>query len=231
MKDIAIIPARGGSKRLPKKNIKIFCGKPLITWTIEAAFRSGQFDSVVVSTDCDEIASIARDTNAEVHKRSALLATDTATTEDVVADVIAAVEENGNKINTFTILQPTSPLRNAGHIVDAFNSFAALKEANVLVSVSECRYPLEFINRLGPNRSMKNFLKPEHFKRSQSLTQAFRLNGAIVICRRNMNKRFIEFYGDTSTAFVMDDISGVDIDTLEDFELAECLMVRYGGKV
>ena len=115
---IAIIPARGGSKRLPGKNIKLLGGKPLIAWTIEAAIKSNIFDHIFVSTDSEEIASVSRDYGAKVpFLRPAELASDTATTNDVVTHLVEWFEKEYNKeVTTVAILQPTSPLRNAQHI-------------------------------------------------------------------------------------------------------------------
>ena len=104
MSHIAIIPARGGSKRLPKKNIKLFCGKPLITWSIDAAIESNIFDEIVVSSDNDEILEIANCKDVLLRKRPIELSTDSATTQDVVADAISWMKTSSVEVSTFTIL-------------------------------------------------------------------------------------------------------------------------------
>ena len=230
MSHIAIIPARGGSKRLPKKNIKPFCGKPLITWSINAAIESKIFDEIVVSSDSDEILEIANRKEVLLRKRPDEISTDTATTEDVVSDVITWINACGVEVSTFTILQPTSPLRRAVHIIEAFKVFVEKPDINVVVSVSKCRYPLEFINGLQPNLSMEHFLSKGEIKRSQQLTTAYRLNGSIIIADVSLNNSFSEFYGNKSVAYVMDDIDGPDIDTIDDFKLAECIMKTRGAE-
>jgi CMP-N,N'-diacetyllegionaminic acid synthase len=227
---IAIIPARGGSKRLPKKNIKLFCGKPLITWSIDAAIESNIFDEIVVSSDNDEILEIANCKDVLLRKRPSELSTDIATTQDVVADAITWMKASGVEVSTFTILQPTSPLRRANHIIEAFQLFSERLNVDVVVSVSECPQPLEFINELKADLSMENFVNKREIKRSQELTKAYRLNGSIIIANVLLNNAFSKFYSERSIAYVMDDIDGVDIDTLDEFRMAECIMKIRGEK-
>ena len=120
--NIAIIPARGGSKRLPNKNKLPLAGKPLITWTIEAALESQLFDLVLVSTDSQDIANISANSGAIVpFLRPAELATDTATTNDVISHMVKWVESKYREVARVTLLQPTSPLRNANHIKEAMD--------------------------------------------------------------------------------------------------------------
>src|SRR5690606_38610780 len=122
MMKIAIIPARGGSKRLPGKNIKNLCGRPLIEWTIDAALKSELFDRIIVSTDSEQIRDISIRAGAEVpYLRSPELSSDTATTNDVVTDIIRWLEETGVEVSTVMILQPTSPLRTETDIAKAFD--------------------------------------------------------------------------------------------------------------
>jgi len=142
---IAIIPARGGSKRLPGKNIKLLADKPLIAWTIEAALESKVFDHVFVSTDCDEIAQVAKTFGAEVpFLRPAEIATDTATTNDVVTHLVEWFEKEYNRaVTTVAILQPTSPLRNAKNVQEAF-ALMGNEDTKAVVSVCELEYPIQF---------------------------------------------------------------------------------------
>ena len=114
MKNIAIIPARSGSKGIPDKNIKDINGKPLIAWTIEAAIKSNMFNCVMVSTDSDKYADIARNYGAEVpFLRSSENSSDTSSSWDVVREVLLKYEEMGFLFDTFTLLQPTSPLNSS----------------------------------------------------------------------------------------------------------------------
>ncbi|NNE19977.1 MAG: acylneuraminate cytidylyltransferase family protein, partial [Myxococcales bacterium] len=122
---VAVIPARGGSKGLPRKNIAELCGKPLIAWTIEAALKSATLTRAYVTTEDDEIAEIAARYGATVIVRPAELATDDARTEDVVLNTLDATARLGDSARYFALLQPTSPLRHEGHIDELVT--AALK--------------------------------------------------------------------------------------------------------
>jgi len=218
---IAIIPARGGSKRLPGKNIKLLGGKPLIAWTIEAAIKSNIFDHIFVSTDSEEIASVSKDYGAKVpFLRPAELASDTATTNDVVTHLVEWFEKEYNKeVTTVAILQPTSPLRNAQHIQEAFKVME-MKRAKAVVSVCELEYPIQFCNQLDSDGSMNGFIKKENNKRTQDLEPYYRLNGAIYILSRKYVNRLSELYSEGTYSYLMDIKSSVDIDTEEDFNNA-----------
>ena len=133
MKILGIIPARGGSKGIPKKNIKLLNGKPLIAYTIEAALASN-LDRVIVSTDCKEIAGISKEYGAEVIIRSFNLAEDTTPTLPVLQHVVSKLEVEFDAVMT---LQPTSPLRTSKHINEAIELFESDKEVDSLVSVVE----------------------------------------------------------------------------------------------
>ena len=224
---IAIIPARGGSKRLPGKNIKLLGGKPLIAWTIEAAIRSNVFDHVFVSTDSEEIASVSRDYGAKVpFLRPAELSSDTATTNDVVTHLISWFEkEYSQEASNIAILQPTSPFRNAEHIIEAFEEMKT-KHAKAIVSVCELEHPIQFCNQLGLDGSMDGFIKKENNKRTQDLEPYYRLNGAIYIFDRKYVGRISELYSMGTFAYVMSSKVSIDIDTENDFKLAEFLIKK-----
>ena len=167
---LGIIPARGGSKRLPRKNILELAGKPLIGWTIEAARQSKFIDRVVVSTEDHEIGEVADHFGADVpFYRPPILAEDSATTLDVVINLIEALKKHGDFYEYIILLQPTSPLRRASHIDNACNQ---LIDDNAFAIVSVClteHHPL-WSNTLPKNRSMYKFLKKEiHNLRSQDL--------------------------------------------------------------
>jgi len=217
---LAIIPARGGSKRLPRKNVLELAGKPLITWTIEAALKSKYIDKVVVTSDDQEILGISEKQGADVVKRPDELASDTATTIDVVNHVV----ENIKEYNYIVLLQPTSPLRNEKHIDEAITLLEA-KSADAIVSVCEMEHSPLWSNVLPENGSMKDFLSDEvKNKRSQDLEAYFRLNGAIYICKTNrMLKEKTLFIKDNIFAYKMDRKSSVDIDEEIDFELVKVI--------
>lgn len=226
MGNVAIIPARGGSKRLPGKNIKHLNGKPLIDWTIEAAFEAKLYDRVIVSTDSPEIKNIAESAGAEVpYLRSAELSSDTATTEDVVRDVVFWLEKQGCQITTVTILQPTSPLRTAANIIDAF-ALMKIKQAKAIVSVCPLEHPIQYCNVLPDDLSLDNFIDVSNLKRSQELPQYYRLNGAIYIFQRSYVSNFRNIYSKGSYAYIMSKNQSVDIDEEIDFEFAQLLMAK-----
>lgn len=223
--NIAIIPARGGSKRLPGKNIKNLAGKPMIAWTIEAALDSGVFDHVFVSTDDQSIAKISQKFGAEVpFLRPAELASDTATTNEVVTHLVEWFEEEYNIAATnIAILQPTSPLRDSIHIREAANLMKK-KSVKAVVSVCELEYPMQLCNNLGVNGSMDGFIKPENLKRTQDLATYYRLNGALYFFERDYVNNLSNLYSEGTYSYIMASRSSIDIDTKEDFKLAEFFM-------
>lgn len=219
---LAIIPARGGSKRLPRKNVKYLHGKPLIAWTIEAALSAKTIDDVIVSTDDDEIASVSLQYGAQVpFMRPSSLASDTSTTEDVIrhaVDFMSAVASYDKII----ILQPTSPLRTAESIDEA-NLFFDDKNANAVVSVTECEHNPNWINGLDDSYSLNGFLDSKSFKTGRY----YRLNGAIYIIKKEFAHDFSFFYKENSFAYVMNRNESIDIDEVSDFEYANYLLSKY----
>lgn len=222
---IAIIPARSGSKRLPGKNIKLLGDKPLIAWTIKAAIESNVFDRVFVSTDSQEIANISKQYGAEVpFLRPEYLASDTATTNDVITHLVDWFESEYNKTTSLiAILQPTSPFRNANDIVEAFKEMND-KSAKAIISVCRLEHPIQFCNQLGPDGSMAGFVNLKNIKRTQDLEPTYRLNGALYIFDRSYVGRMNELYSKGTFAYVMDSKHSIDIDTQNDFDWAEHLI-------
>lgn len=226
MKKIAIIPARGGSKRLPRKNIKNLCGRPLIEWTIDAALKSKLFDRIIVSTDSEEIREISIRAGAEVpYLRSPELATDTATTNDVVTDIVKWLEETGVVVSTIMILQPTSPLRTENDILNAFDLMVE-KKAKAIVSVCEVEHPIHFCNVLEDDLSMDNFIPITSIRRTQDLPTYYRLNGSIYLFNREYVSNINNIYSKGTFAYVMNRFNSIDIDEEIDFELAEILLSK-----
>ncbi len=227
--NIAIIPARGGSKRLPGKNIKLLAGKPLISWTSRAAIDSGIFDMVIISTDSQSIADVVMSDAGVTFPglRPAELATDTATTNDVVSHVVRWVENQFARVAMVTILQPTSPLRTAQHIKEAMKLYQD-KQATAIVSVCELAHPIQLCNRLPPDLSMNGFISHGTNLRSQDLESFYRINGAIYMFERKHVGDLSSIYCDRSYAYLMDYSSSVDIDNDFDFALAEFIINKYG---
>jgi len=226
---LGIIPARGGSKRLPNKNILDLNGKPLVAWTVEAGLKSKYIDRLMVSTDSIEIAEISKKYGAEIpFIRSVELASDTTTTTDVVIHTINYYKTILNKSFDFIILlQPTSPLRNSLDI-DSAIEFLINKAADSIISVSVCEYSPLWSNTLSDNLSMKNFINEDLLnKRSQDLPQYYRLNGAIFICN---TVKFIEektfFLKDNLFAYILGINKSIDIDTKDDFDFAKYLLSK-----
>lgn len=215
---LAIIPARGGSKRLPRKNILDLCGKPLISWSIEAALKSKYISKVVVSSDDEEILNISSNFGADIIKRPYELANDTATTFDAVKHTI----DNFENYDYIVLLQPTSPLRNEKHIDEAIELLEE-KQADAIVSVCEMDHSPLWSNTLPKDGNMNNFLRDEVLnKRSQDLEKYYRVNGAVYICKTDKlleNKSF--FLKDNIFAYIMDRKSSIDIDEEIDFLFAE----------
>ncbi|EOV0647195.1 acylneuraminate cytidylyltransferase family protein [Cronobacter turicensis] len=224
--NIAIIPARGGSKRLPGKNIKILNGKPLIQWSIDAALQSELFDRIIVSTDSIDIKNVAEKAGAEVpYLRSAELSSDTANTDDVVKDVVLWLETHGCQISTITILQPTSPLRTASNIIDAFELMQQ-KKAKAIISVCPLEHPIQYCNTLPDDLSLVSFIDNKNLKRTQDLPQYYRLNGAIYLFKRSYVSSFREIYSEGTYAYIMSKDQSIDIDEEIDFEFAQLLMAK-----
>lgn len=218
---LAIIPARGGSKRLPRKNVLDLCGKPLIAYTIEAALKSKYIDKVIVSSDDYEILEISKKHGVETIKRPDELANDTATTFDAIKHAI----DNFEKYEYIVLLQPTSPLRNEKHINEAIE-FLEEKKADAVVSVCEMEHSPLWSNTLTEDKNMNNFLRDEALnKRSQDIEKYYRLNGAIYICKTDKlleNKSFL--LKDNIFAYIMDRKSSIDIDEEIDFKLANAIL-------
>ena len=218
---VAIIPARGGSKGLVGKNIRLLQNKPLIAWSIEAAKKSKYVTRVIVSTDCKEIAKVAVEHGAEVpFLRPAELSDDTTSSSDVLCYLIDKLHlENESVI----FLQPTSPLRNQGHIDEAFEKFKAL-ESDSLVSISKLDKSPYWSFWLEDDR-LKGVCTDKNLNaRRQDLPDAFALNGAIYIIKASWFKKNKSFMSGKSNYYVMDKASSIDIDDLIDFKLAEIVL-------
>lgn len=222
--NIAIIPARSGSKGLPDKNIKELCGKPLMAYSIEAALKSGCFDEVFVSTDSEKYAEIAMGYGADASfLRSAEMSTDTAGSWDVVREVLAVFEKQGKVFDKIMLLQPTSPLRTNEDIIGALELMEK-KKANSVLGVTEAEHSPIWCNTIPEDGCMDNFVDDKYANLPrQALPKFYRLNGAIYLIRREelrMKKMFCE----RCFAYFMPGNRSVDIDNIIDFWLAEKLL-------
>jgi N-acylneuraminate cytidylyltransferase len=220
---LAIIPARGGSKGLPGKNIRPLRGKPLIGWSLDAAWSSRYVSEIVVSSDDPEILSVAQGLGDHVSLvRPAELARDDSSSIDVVLQVLDTLPD----YDWVVLLQPTSPLRTAADIDAALEQcWATGAPACVSVSVSvDSPWWMFGINAQG---RLHAFLPPEQRPmRRQDLPELYSLNGAVYVARVDWLRQTRSFLGEETVAAVMPTERAVDIDTLHDFHLAECLMGR-----
>lgn len=227
MKNIAIIPARSGSKGLKDKNIRLLNGKPLLAYSVEAALESKMFDEVMVSTDSEKYAAIAREYGANVpFLRSAELSSDTASSKDVILDVLRRYETSGKIFDTFCLLQPTSPLRTASDIIKAYEYFAE-KDALAVVGVTEADHSPLLYRTLPEDRSMVGFIRDEvKDKPRQALATYYRINGAMYIASVGYYREFGDLYKDRCYAYIMERERSVDIDCEVDFELAKLIFLK-----
>lgn len=225
MRNIAIIPARSGSKGLKDKNIKLLNGKPLMWYTIQVAIKSECFDEIMVSTDSAKYADIARDCGAKVpFLRSEKEASDTASSWDVVKEVLANYKKNGKIFDNVMILQPTSPLRIAEDIT---NSFALMREKGAcsVIGVCEAEHSPLWCNTLPEDNCLDGFIRPEikAISGRQGLPVYYRINGAIYLTKvvEDIGK---DLYNKNGFAYVMPRERSIDIDVELDFKIAELLL-------
>jgi CMP-N,N'-diacetyllegionaminic acid synthase len=212
---LAVIPARGGSKGLPGKNIRPVDGRPLLAWTIEAAQRARTVDRVVLSSDDAAIMSVARSLGCDVpFRRPNDLATDVATSVDVVLHALDELPE----FDTVLLLQPTSPLRLAADIDAAYERFET-SGAETCVSVAPVEQHPFWMYFVGENHALNPVLStPDVVTRRQELPPVFALNGAIYIADVAALRRSRSFITSHTVAYVMPLARSLDIDTAADFE-------------
>lgn len=227
MKHIAIIPARSGSKGLKDKNIKELDGKPMLVHTIDAAMQSGIYDCVHVSTDSETYAEIARKHGADVpFLRGEELSSDTAGSWDVVRWTLEEYKKLGQEYEIVTLLQPTSPLRNAEDIKRAWELLEQ-QQAEAVVAVCEMDHSPLWSNVLPENGCMDGFLNQVANIGRQKLPTYYRINGAIYMVRaERLWQENMNLYGEKTYAYVMPKERSVDIDDELDFIMAETIMRR-----
>jgi N-acylneuraminate cytidylyltransferase len=218
---IAIIPARGGSKRIPRKNIKDFFGKPIIAYSIEAAINSALFDEVMVSTDDEEIAEIAIKYGANVpFFRSEENSDDLATTSDVLLEVIEYYQHKNQKLETILCLYPTAPLINEQDLI-ASHKIWAKGEFDVLLSSVAFDFAVQRGFKISMNNSIE-LIQPEAIhKRSQDLETIYHDAGIFYWLNSQTFKENKTIWAGRIGTFVMDQMKVQDIDTPEDWEIAK----------
>ncbi len=221
---LAIIPARGGSKGLPGKNIKLLAGKPLIAYTIEAALKANHITEVIVSTEDPKIADIAQECGASIpFMRPIELANDTALSVDAYIYTLDKLEQDFSKIhNEFVVLQPTSPLRKSEDIDQAIEMFYN-KDADSIISYTEEQHSIFWHKYLEEDGRLSPIFKDEKLGNRQELKKTYYPNGAIYVFKSSLIKSK-KYYTDKTFAYIMDRQNSIDIDTIEDFDHAEYLM-------
>lgn len=227
MIDLALIPARAGSKGVPGKNIAKLGGLPLIAWTIRAALASGLFGRVIVSTDGDEIASAAQAAGAEVpFLRPAHLATAQARSVDVVRHALDATGTQGR----FALLQPTSPFRNARHLREAAARLGADPAASVVSVVKGKPLPWHF--SMDANHQMTRVAAGAALvHRRQDAAPLHTPNGALYLCHADRFRAEETLFFDDTLGYAMTQIDSLDIDDPEDLELARAVVGQGLRKV
>jgi N-acylneuraminate cytidylyltransferase len=214
-KVLALIPARGGSQRLPGKNILSVCGRPLLAWSIDAARGSRCIDRVVLSSEDEAIIAAARACGCEVpFRRPDVLASDTASTTDVVLHALDALPG----YDVVVLLQPTSPLRTASDIDAACEKFAT-SSAPACVSVSRVEQNPYWMYRLGDDDALLPIIEPSEAARRQDLPDVYMLNGAVYIAATAWLRQTRTFLTRDTVAHVMPVDRALDIDTAADLEV------------
>jgi N-acylneuraminate cytidylyltransferase/CMP-N,N'-diacetyllegionaminic acid synthase len=221
---LAIIPARGDSKDLPRKNIRLLCGKPLVAYSIEAALSSEYIDRVVISTEDREIAHIAEQYGGEVIERPTELARDDTPSLLVYQHVIEYLEEKEKFATDLIIaLQPTSPLRIVADIDGAIQKFLEAGCDSVL-SVCQAEHPPYWMYTLDGDRMKVLIQGGEKISHRQDAPSVYRINGAVYVTRKQVIMIENRVWGDDTRAYIMPWERSVDIDTEIDLKLAELLM-------
>jgi len=227
---LSIIPARGGSKGLPRKNIIDLAGKPLIAWTIEASLDSKYITKTIVSSDDKEILDIANNYGAEIIKRPDDLASDSATSEVVVKHVIDYLESTGEVFDIVVLLQPTSPLRSYKDIDSAFE---AMFDSNATAIISTCKFNNKILKTFikGSNEFLKGVSNNKYpFMRRQDLPSVYMPNGAIYIINVKSFREKDSFLTNKTLNYVMPQDRSIDIDILADIETATLTLRGFDHK-
>lgn len=232
MSNLAVIPARGGSKRLPRKNVMPLAGVPMIAYSVAAAVDSGLFEMVVVSTDDPEIAQIAKEHGAEVpFLRHSALADDHTPVSAVTVDTLKRLESQGNQFTQVAQLMPNCPFRTAG---DVATSLLAFEGQPYCSQVSVTRYGWQnpwWALQQATDGSVEPLFQEQLLKRSQDLPTLYCPTGAVWWARAETLKEHGTFHLSKRALFELPWDRAIDIDDLDDFRLAEALLQRAAGYV
>lgn len=223
---IAFIPARGGSKSIPRKNLALLCGKPLIQYSIDVAKESQHFDRIIVSTNDDDVKKVASSAGLEVHDRPESLASDSSRVVDAIEHASMAMRLSPD--HSVCVLQPTSPLRTSRDVIDAMDLHRGLDQNPVVSVVESEHHPLKSV-RITSGSIHALFGRENLEKSRQALQRTFRVNGAIYISRLENILRHHSLVPEGALAYVMSAEDSVDIDSQGDLEFAEFLLSRRTG--
>ena len=221
---VAVITARGGSKRIPRKNIGEFCGKPILAYSIEAALGSGVFDEVMISTEDDEIAEIAVKYGTSLpFKRSLENADDHSTTVDVMCEVLESYEKIGKHPDVMCCIYPTAPFVTAEKLRKAYELFES-NDANAVIPVVRFSFPPQrcFVMNDG---FLEYKWKEYQFARSQDLEPFYHDAGQFYLIKSEIMRKEHTLVPGRTVSLVLDDMEVQDIDTLDDWKIAE---IKYG---
>ena len=221
MSVVAVIPARGGSKRIPHKNIKPFCGKSMIAYSIEAAKDTGIFDRIIVSTDSKEIASIAKESGAEVpFMRPSELADDHTGTDAVILHVLKRLMEDGEKIDYICCIYATAPFIKAKYIIEGYDLLCN-KNATSCFSVTTYSFPIFRSLKINNQDRLEMFWPEYRGTRSQDLPEAYHDAGQFYWADAKKYLKEKQFYSKYAVPVILPRYLVQDIDTPEDWETAE----------
>jgi N-acylneuraminate cytidylyltransferase len=230
LRTLAIIPARGGSARLPGKNIRPFLGRPLIHWSIEFARTIPQFEEIFVSTDSEEIAEVCEVIGHRVrHRRPQELASDTASSVDVALEALETAERSNGAFDTVALLQPTSPIRERARWDEAFRMIED-ESCDAVVGVSPARtHPWHTFKHLADNTLVPWGGHEGLGVRSQDLPPAVNVCGALYLIRASSLRNLRTFFPERSKGILCSaPYESIDIDTEDDWITAEALVRHYG---
>ncbi len=231
MKILALIPARGGSKRLPRKNILPLGGKPLIVWSIDVAKDIPEICDILVSTDDPEIAEIAKEAGALVPwLRPAELATDTASSVDVALHALDWYEKTNGSVEGILLLQPTSPFRTKQTIVSGIEKYITSNKKSI-IGVSPVHHHPSWMLKLNKDNLLEKFIEDESNginTRSQDLPPVFSINGSFYLTPPENIRKNKTFFGKETFPLITNNIlESLDIDTKADLIMAICLIQNY----
>ena len=227
---LAIIPARGGSKGVPKKNIKLLAGKPLILWTIEAAKEAEKIDRIILSTDDDEIANTCRSTGIEIPfmRPKELAQNDSMAIDNYIYTIERLNRKSDHKYEEFVVLLPTVPLR-VSYDIDKAIALFFQNDANSIISCTKLHHPLEWMMSINNDGIIQrsNDTGIKKMMNRQESKYVYIPNGGVYVFKYGPLKKTKSYYSEKTYAYIMPSERSVDIDTEFDFKLAEFLLKQY----